>query len=90
MKLQRNSINVQNSRGVWYFSIIDNNPELLEKVDNLLRAEETPNYSDEDTWDGYCDQCSDYNGGVGVGYWIPTDQVDDFKESWKKIKKLVK
>ncbi|QQV89610.1 hypothetical protein SJ_192 [Proteus phage SJ_PmiM] len=90
MKLQRNSINVKDTSGSWYFTVLDNSPELLEKVDTLLRAEETPQYSDEETWDGYCDQCSDYNGGVGVGYWIPIDQVEDFKASWKKVKKLVK
>lgn len=90
MKLQRNSIKVQDTRGVWYFTIMDSNPELLEKADMLLRAEETPHYSDQDDWDGYCDQCSDYNAGEGVGYWIPTDQVEAFKASWKKVKKLVK
>ncbi|ANM46595.1 hypothetical protein BI036_gp119 [Morganella phage vB_MmoM_MP1] len=87
MKLQRHSIKVQDTAGKWYFTLLDNDAELLEKADMLLGAEATPNNADEATWDGYSDQCSDYNGGEGVGYWIPVELVEAFKASWKKVKK---
>ncbi|QPB12459.1 hypothetical protein [Providencia phage PSTCR6] len=92
MKLQRISIKLNDPslNNVWFFNISDSNEELLEKAETLLRSQETPVSSDYDTWDGYCDSCSDYADGQSAGFWIPVDQVSAFKESWKKVKKLVK
>ena len=88
MKLVREAIKDNESQchgNKHLFTIYDNNPELLEKVENAIRDMED-RFGDK--WEDYCDCCPCYDDGYGSGFWIPIDMIEDFKKSWKIAKKI--
>ena len=90
MKLQRQSIKLGSGyRGKWNFCILDNNPEEIERVEEILCGMDT-GFSvggEAKTWNDYCDNCPCYEDGFGSGFWIDVEDVPDFKAAFKLAKK---
>lgn len=97
MKLQRQSAScdlVPDNRGVKHCYYIMGKPEeaaLIEKAEELLCMEvHWVNCEGKKiTWNRSCDDCPMYNEGMSSGFMIDIDDVPDFKDTWKKIKKIV-
>lgn len=95
MKLVRESIKLGSEyNGKWHFIIRGNDAVLLEKVEDALSAMTSDFGARPDgtfyheKWEEYCDGCPCYEDGYSSGYWIPVDMVPEFKDAWKKAKKL--
>lgn len=89
MKLQRESIKLGSEyRGKWQFCIYDNNAEELERVEEVLCQMEAPFTMGGETvyWNDYCDNCPCYEDGYGSGFWIPVEDVEEFKKAFKLAK----
>lgn len=90
MKLQRESIKLGSEyRGKWNFCIYDNNPEELERVEEILCEMETGAARGDGhiyTWSDYCDHCPCYEDGFGSGFWIEIEDVPAFKAAFKIAK----
>ncbi|AIX12231.1 DUF5417 domain-containing protein [Citrobacter phage Moon] len=89
MKLQRQSIKLGSGyRGKWNFCILDNNPEEIERVEEILCGMDT-GFSvggEAKTWNDYCDNCPCYEDGFGSGFWIDVEDVPAFKAAFKLAK----
>lgn len=95
MKLVRESIKLGSEyNGKWHFIIRGNDAALLEKVEDILSSMTSDFGSNhngvfyQEKWEEYCDGCPCYEDGYSSGYWIPVDMVPEFKDAWKKAKKL--
>lgn len=91
MRLQRESINLGSEyRGQWNFSIRDKSEAALVAVEKALNSIVVGVRGDgrEITWHDYCDLCPLYDEGIGCGYMIPVDMVDEFKADFKIAKKV--
>lgn len=89
MKLQRESIKLgPGYRGKWQFCIYDNNPEELERVEEILCSMDTGFSigSESVLWSDRCDHCPCYSDGYGSGFWIDVDDVPAFKAAFKLAK----
>ena len=89
MRLQRESIKLGSGyRGKWQFCIYDNNPEELERVEEILCAMDTGFSigSDSVLWSDHCDHCPCYGDGYGSGFWIHVEDVPAFKAAFKLAK----
>lgn len=84
------------------YSIVPSNEaewELLEKADDLLgqyishlaiRNNETGELGEVTWYQSACSQCADYVWGEACQWFVDIDQVDQFKEDWKKVKAALK
>lgn len=93
MRLVRNSINLgSETNGKWLFTI-EGNPEQetdIERIETALRSMETGVVFAEgkfQTFNDFCDLCPLYNEGIGCGFWVPIELVQEFKAAWKIAKK---
>lgn len=92
MQLKRESVKDNEVKGKWLFYIHDTNEALLEKVEDILSNLEC-SYSINGQpikWKEYCDCCPLYNEGTSSGFWIPIEDVEEFKQAWKQAKKMLK
>ncbi|ATI17278.1 hypothetical protein [Aeromonas phage AS-yj] len=90
MKLQRDAINLGSEyRGNWAFSIHDKDGDRIARVEAVIDAMEIGIRGDGRvlTWRDHSDMCPLYDEGIGCGYMIPVDMVDEFKAAWAIAKK---
>lgn len=96
MRLQRE--NNQSSeynylRGKTVLRIVgtEDQAELIEKIDTLIGAEVKcfDGNNKPCTWKQECsDDCADYVYGSGCGWIVDHEDVEEFKNLWKKFKKV--
>ena len=91
MKLNRNKMDDSSMRGKVHFTIEDKNPARIEAAEDALSAMECPFRIGGESvkWGDYCDNCPCYEDGFGSGFWIATEDVEDFKAAWKIVKKVL-